>query len=68
MMHMAVGRLEVIVSLAERATERVPERQTAARQALVQRSYDRDRTWQAVESERAAWDTRSQMLRSGIAR
>lgn len=63
MMHMAVGRLEVSVGLAERATEPAPERQT-----LAQRSYERMRSWQAVESERAAWNTQSMMLRSGIAR
>lgn len=64
MMHVAVGRLEVTVSMAERARERLAERQPASRRAAVQRAYEQERAWRAVERDRAAWDAGILMQRS----
>ena len=63
MMQFALGRLEVTMSMAERAgSQRAPRPDTENTGA--QRAYNRARNWRAVETERAARDAAMLIERS----
>jgi hypothetical protein len=56
-MYVAVGRLQIMVTVDERANGRVRDRQTAARRAAVEKAYAREQSRRAVEADRARWES-----------
>ena len=55
-MYVAVGRVQITVTVDERARGRGLEWQTAARRAAVEKAYARAQLQRAVEADRARWE------------
>jgi hypothetical protein len=58
-MYVAVGRLQVTVTVDERAGGHGLGRQTSPRPDAAQRAYARERLERAVEADRARWERTS---------
>ena len=64
-MYVAVGRVQITVTVDERANGRGVDRQTSARRAAVERAYAREQSRRAVEADRARWESTIQLYARG---
>jgi hypothetical protein len=64
-MYVAVGRVQITVTVDERANGRERDRQTAARRAAVEKAYAREQSRRAVEADRARWESATQLWTRG---
>jgi hypothetical protein len=64
-MYVAVGRLQITVTVDERAKGRERDRQTEARRAAVEKAYAREQSRRAVEADRARWESATQLWTRG---
>jgi hypothetical protein len=64
-MYVAVGRVQITVTVDERANGRERDRRTAARHAAVERAYAREQSRRAVEADRARWESAIQLWTRG---
>jgi hypothetical protein len=64
-MYVAVGRLQITVTMVERANSCERDRQTAARRAAVEKAYARAQSRRAVEADRARWESTIQLWSRG---
>ena len=64
-MYVAVGRVQITVTVDERANGRGVDRQTSARRAAVERAYAREQSRRAVEADRARWESAIQLWTRG---
>ena len=64
-MYVAVGRVQITVTMDERANRRALDRQTASRRAAVEKAYAREQLQRAVEADRARWERAIQLSGRG---
>jgi hypothetical protein len=64
-MYVAVGRVQITVTVDERANGREWDRQTSARRAAVEKAYAREQSRRAVEADRARWESAIQLWTRG---
>jgi hypothetical protein len=64
-MYVAVGRVQITVTVDERANGRERDRQTSARRAAVEKAYAREQSRRAVEADRARWESAIQLWTRG---
>ena len=64
-MYVAVGRVQITVTVDERANGRGVDRQTSARRAAVEKAYAREQSRRAVEADRARWESPIQLWTRG---
>ena len=64
-MYVAVGRVQITVTVDERAHGRGVDRQTTARLAAVEKAYAREQSRRAVEADRARWESALQLWTRG---
>ena len=60
-MYVAVGRVQITVTVDDRANGRERDRQTSARRAAVEKAYAREQLRRAVEADRARWECTIQL-------
>jgi hypothetical protein len=60
-MYVAVGRVQITVTVDDRANGRGRDRQTSARRAAVEKAYAREQLRRAVEADRARWERTIQL-------
>ena len=60
-MYVAVGRVQITVTVDDRANGRGRDRQTSARRAAVEKAYAREQSRRAVEADRARWERTIQL-------
>jgi hypothetical protein len=60
-MYVAVGRVQITVTVDDRANGRGLDRQTSARRAAVEKAYAREQLRRAVEADRARWERTIQL-------
>ena len=60
-MYVAVGRVQITVTVDDRANGRELDRQTSARRAAVEKAYAREQLRRAVEADRARWERTIQL-------
>jgi hypothetical protein len=64
-MYVAVGRVQITVTVDDRATGRGLDRQTSSRRAAVEKAYARAQLQRAVEADRARWERTIQLCSRG---
>ena len=64
-MYVAVGRVQITVTVDDRANGRERDRQTSARHAAVEKAYAREQLRRAVEADRARWERTIQLYARG---
>ncbi len=64
-MYVAVGRVQVTVTVDERANGRGLDRQTSPRRTAVEKAYARAQLQRAVEADRARWERTIQLSGRG---
>ncbi len=64
-MYVAVGRVQITVTVDERANGRERDRQTSARRAAVEKAYARAQLQRAVAADRARWESPFQLWTRG---
>ena len=65
-MYVAVGRVQITVTVDERANGREQGRHTSARRAAVEKAYTRAQLQRAVEADRARWERTIQLGARGL--
>ena len=64
-MYVAVGRVQITVTVDERAKGRALDRQTSSRRTAAERAYAREQLQRAVEADRARWESAIQLWTRG---
>ena len=64
-MYVAVGRVQITVTVDDRANGRGLDRQTSSRRAAVEKAYAREQARRAVEADRARWEGTIQLYARG---
>jgi hypothetical protein len=64
-MYVAVGRVQITVTMDERANGCERDRQTSASRTAVEKAYAREQSRRAVEADRARWERTIQLYARG---
>ena len=65
-MYVAVGRVQIMVTVDERANGQRLDRQTSSRRDAVEKAYARAQLQRAVEADRARWERTIQLGARGL--